>query len=485
MEPLRLGDPERLGEWLITGRLWASGNVVAFQAMRGHERTIMLGANLQQPPPNSGLNPHEWLNAWRDTNAWAQANIIEADVEGMLAWVAYTEPPGLSVRARITSGVPLTMAEAHTATGHVTSALMASPDVRPILITPDTTFITDGALQIVGSGFQDFLTNVAGPSASLGVDALQWLAPEEFTTIGWNARSPLFSIAAVLVFGESGRAPWTEPVTSLLKLTQRSVAPWAADLDGTYEGLLSSDPDQRPVLEAAEPTEPIAAEFEDPLVEDTQDVTSHITASSSRSRGPSPLVIVGLISAVAVVLSAGTIIWRTSTEPDPPSAKQTSSTSPSPTQSGGSTTTTTTREEADTATDNSAKSQLVQYEVRLTYENSAVPATAPQDGTEWIVDVCSPDTSLTQAGSRKKITVQRKKTSDGRWENLSGTANVKRAGRCPSNQVNITFTYEEPVPPLLPRGSTWSPCFEYRLNLPETKRFKKATLPFCVFLRTV
>ncbi|WP_171170996.1 serine/threonine protein kinase [Streptomyces sp. I05A-00742] len=210
MEPLRGGDPGRIGPYAVLGRLDARGGDVPAAEHRflarapGGDRTVLIGTPLEGTDP--GRFHAEADAARRLFGPWT-AVVDDVGSEGALVW--YTSPylPALPLPAALAAhGGPLpertvralgtALAEALAAV-HATGTAHAGLSPAAVLLTADGPRLTGfGTVRAVAPGGQD---GTGGAGLAPGT-----VAPEQLAGARPEPSGDVFALGAVLAYAATG-----------------------------------------------------------------------------------------------------------------------------------------------------------------------------------------------------------------------------------------------------------------------------------------
>lgn len=501
MEPLRQDDPRVLGEWTLDSRVWQSGSLVAFEARSTTERGVLVACRVHNFDSELSERVKAWFRNASSKNAWANVVLLDAEVTSGYGWVVYSLPKGSNIRTSVQHGRLL---QADYSDDYLAIVRANYSQVAPILITPDTTYVDEAGFTVVGNGLTDFVQIVSPSHAQFSFNALQWLSPQELQGNGWDPTSVLFSISAVLAYGISGAAPWENPITSLTGLRERKIkedlsslpqclVPWLRsdftclehdpastntnEVVASLQEVKIDDAENRPNTPQDDPQ---GEEFPPQLSPPSPDgaLHSHNQAPASR-KSRQKFLFAGVLAVTTTVGAFSLFALTNSAAPESSENEPDRRTSPSATATGA-------PEGASSPAASARPSKTEKsYQIRLDYENENIPSMDPISGQTWTLDVCSGDRSLSSSPQKSKIRVERRNSLTDEWVEIKGSPKVVEGGRCESGQVNVTFSAKQQPPSELTTDGTWSRCLEHRITLPESQKFKKATVPFCVYLREI
>ncbi|MEV5409030.1 WD40 repeat domain-containing serine/threonine-protein kinase [Thermopolyspora sp. NPDC052614] len=250
--PLVPGDPWRLGEYALAGRLGAGGQGVVYEAYDPYGRRVaikMLRADLLTRPDLRARFVKEVLAAQRIT-PFCTARVIAAEFDGDQPYVVseYVEGPTLQQAVRdhgvyrggelyrLATGIATALAAVH-------EAGVIHRDLKPgnVILGPDGPRVIDfGIARVEGTTLTDNDGQLIGTPP--------YMSPEQVNGEGGPA-SDVWAWGAVVVFAATGTPPFGTDTPALLHriLTQR---PDLSKLDGPLRELVGAamayDPRDRP-----------------------------------------------------------------------------------------------------------------------------------------------------------------------------------------------------------------------------------------------
>ncbi|MFJ5776323.1 serine/threonine protein kinase [Streptomyces sp. NPDC093094] len=263
MHVLEPGDPRRIGDFTLIGRLGAGGMGKVFLGRSAGGRAAavkVVKAELAEEPEFRARFHQEVAALHRVGGEWT-APVLGADTGAAAPWVATEYVPGPSLQQVVDSDYgPLPEATLHSLAGRLARALRAihgaglvHRDLKPsnILLTVDGPRIIDfgvaRALDTVADGLRTSTGVVIGSPA--------FMSPEQVRGQRVTPASDVFGLGSVLVYAATGRLPFGSAEVGLHALMFR-IAEEEPDLTGvphTLTGLvaacLSKDPQRRPTAE--------------------------------------------------------------------------------------------------------------------------------------------------------------------------------------------------------------------------------------------
>jgi hypothetical protein len=485
MEPLLAGDPTHVGEYQIRGRIWVSGALTVYMAEHGSTSALLFVT--KNGPQVEDVHAHSWqlktaMDSIQGDSEALGGRIVGAGATQEFSYIAYQIPPGTSLRERIYKARRIDAATATEMQRAAVKRLEGYSGVSRLLITPDTIFWDGSQVAFLGLGTFQMLEMSAPPGSSLGVNSVEWFAPETLELGSWTPLSARYSFAASLLAAAAGN-PWAQPIQSMADLFGRQLNISLMQQNAELSELipwLNAVPELRDQIPRNDTSEPVSVMSESDvksprdqgveLAPQEPDTFSTFTSLAPVTNKKNKQQVV-LISVVATVLIAAVVAIGLSAL-----GGSNSETTASETQSSDS---------SDPAVEVSASEVAVDpdpaYEIRLDYSSDAIPNQVPTGGLAFTFDVCSGDPDWLKKNFQEGVQLQLKRGAS--WVDVASRPSVIKGGRCDADQYNLTFTRLIEPPNFLSEGGTWSTCLSYRVNLPETTEFKKFSVPFCAFVR--
>ena len=259
LEPLRRWDPERIGPYVLLGRLGAGamGRVYLGRSTAG--RLVAVKTIKIELADEAGFRArfaHEVAAARRVSGVFTAA-VVAADPEADMPWLATAYVPAPSLNQLVAECGPLPVPAARwlaagcaEALESIHSAGLVHRDLKPsnVLVSPDGPRVIDFGVARAAERIQLTVTRGA-----VGTPA--YMAPEQARdTRQASVASDMFSLGATLAFAATGHAPYQgETVMDVLvKLATEppDLSGLPAELDGIVTACLDRSPGQRPTSAA-------------------------------------------------------------------------------------------------------------------------------------------------------------------------------------------------------------------------------------------
>jgi hypothetical protein len=263
MHVLEPGDPRRMGDFTLIGKLGAGGMGQVFLGRSASGRAAavkVVKAALAEDPEFRARFRQEVAALHRVGGEWT-APVLGADTEAEAPWVATEYVPGPSLHQVVESGYgPLPEATLHSLAGRLARALRAIHGAGLVHrdLKPSNILLTVDGPRIIDFGIVRALDTVAGSlrtSTGVVLGSPGFMSPEQVRGQRVTPATDMFSLGSVLVYAATGRLPFGSAEMGLHALMFR-IAEEEPDLTGvpqTLTGLvtacLAKNPQRRPTAE--------------------------------------------------------------------------------------------------------------------------------------------------------------------------------------------------------------------------------------------
>jgi Protein kinase domain len=259
LEPLRRWDPERIGPYVLLGRLGAGAMGQVFLGRSAAGRLVAVKTIRIELADEAGFRArfaHEVAAARRVSGAFTAA-VVAANPDAEMPWLATAYVPAPSLAALVKACGPLPVpatrwlaAGCAEALESIHSAGLVHRDLKPsnVLVAPDGPRVIDFGVARATERIQLTVTRGA-----VGTPA--YMAPEQARdTRQASVASDMFSLGATLMFAATGHAPYNgETVMDILvRLATEppDLTGLPAELAGIIGACLERSPRRRPTSAA-------------------------------------------------------------------------------------------------------------------------------------------------------------------------------------------------------------------------------------------
>ncbi|MFG2248137.1 PQQ-binding-like beta-propeller repeat protein [Spirillospora sp. NPDC048823] len=255
MEPLRRGDPHRVGPYRLLGRLGEGGMGVVYLARSGAGRPIAVKIvrRSKAGEPRYAARFRREVEAARQVSGVFTAPVLDADPDAAPPWLVTAYLPGLSLREAVGGFGPLPPDAVRPLAAGLAEALadIHRAGVVHRDLKPGNVMLTAGGPRVIDFGIArpedaTAVTRVGTPIGTPG-----FMAPEQVRGEKTGPAADVFSLGATLAYAATGAEPFgSGPARSrdLRALTTRAdldaiTEPW---LRGLIGACLHADPGLRP-----------------------------------------------------------------------------------------------------------------------------------------------------------------------------------------------------------------------------------------------
>ncbi|MEV4377134.1 serine/threonine-protein kinase [Streptosporangium sp. NPDC049644] len=242
--PIQPGDPERVDEYRVTGRL---GEDVYLATTPSGDRVVvrLLPADVDRERFREAMEP------LREMPAFCTAQVLDSGVDGDRPYIVSEYVDGPTLQEVVTSeGVLGAVALHRLAVGTMTAlaALHQSGTVHGDLRPGSVVFGPDGP-RVIDLGMARALEATAS-TTTRKVDIPAYSAPERLTGTSPGPAADLFSWGATMVFAASGRSPFDAGTmagtVNRIVNDEPDLGALPDDLRGPITACLAKDPARRP-----------------------------------------------------------------------------------------------------------------------------------------------------------------------------------------------------------------------------------------------
>ncbi|MET7845447.1 protein kinase [Streptomyces sp. NPDC005356] len=252
--PLQPGDPQRIGDFTLLGRLGSGGMGTVFLARTQGGRVVALKTVREElaREPEFRIRFRLEAEAARAIGARHGARVVDVDTQGTIPWMATEYLLGPSLDEAVQQYGPLPEPSLRALGARLADALadihgtgLVHRDLKPSNI-----LITAGGPRVIDFGIARALGARRLTRTGQAVGTPAYMSPEQAGGRDHEPPGDVFALGGVLVYAATGHGPFAGDVAADVLYRVRYDDP---DLSGVPEALLpvlrvclAKDPDQRP-----------------------------------------------------------------------------------------------------------------------------------------------------------------------------------------------------------------------------------------------
>ncbi|WP_322756490.1 bifunctional serine/threonine-protein kinase/ABC transporter substrate-binding protein [Frankia sp. Cas3] len=251
------GDPERIGPYIVRGRLGAGGMGIVYRAEDPQGRVVALKAirpEIAGDPTFRTLFRREARNA-RQVMPFCTAPVLDVDADAEQPYIVTEFVDGPTLSAAVERRGPLAGAELHQLAVAVVVAMIAIHDAGIVHcdLKPSNVLLSPFGPRIIDFGVSravDATTAATQQTGLFGTPA--FMAPEQIKN--YNSVTPaadVFAWGGLIAYAGTGRRPHGDGPRDVLLYRAVHEEPDLTDLDGGLRPLVAAalhkDPEQRPL----------------------------------------------------------------------------------------------------------------------------------------------------------------------------------------------------------------------------------------------
>src|SRR6266704_909721 len=251
---LRPGDPQAIGPYRLVGQLGQGGMGRVFLGVSPGGRPVAVKAIRDElaADPEFRTRLGREVAAARRVSGVFTAQVVDADVDGPVAWMATAYVPGPSLAEAVDTHGPLPEASLLALAAGLAESLNAihAAGVVHRDLKPSNVLLAEDGPRVIDFGISRAVESTMLTQAGLVVGSPGFLSPEQAMGYEVGPPSDMFNLGAVLAFAATGAGPFGTGTTAAMLYR---VVHGTPSLDGVpatvrplIEHCLAKDPGQRP-----------------------------------------------------------------------------------------------------------------------------------------------------------------------------------------------------------------------------------------------
>jgi eukaryotic-like serine/threonine-protein kinase len=255
---LQPGDPSAIGPYRLVGRLGQGGMGQVFLGVSRGGRPVAvkaIRAELAADPQFRTRFGRE-IAAARKVSGVFTAMVVDADVDGPVAWLATAYVPGPSLDEAVHGHGPVPEGSLLALAAGLAESLTAIHAAGVIHqdLKPSNVLLAEDGPRVIDFGISRVAESAALGQPDLVAGSPGFMSPEQALSGQAGPQSDIFSLGAVLVFAATGEGPFGTGTTAALLYRVVHESPGLGRVPATVRPLvercLAKDPAQRPTAEA-------------------------------------------------------------------------------------------------------------------------------------------------------------------------------------------------------------------------------------------
>ena len=254
---LQPGDPQTIGPYRLVGQLGSGGMGRVFLGVSAGGRPVavkVVRAELAADPEFRNRFGREVAAARRVSGVFT-AMVVDADVDGPVAWLATAYVPGPSLAEAIHDHGPLPAGSLLTLAAGLAESLSAIHRAGVVHrdLKPSNVLIAEDGPRVIDFGISRAVESTALTQAGLVIGSPGFMSPEQAAGYEVGPPTDIFSLGAVLAFAATGEGPFGTGTTAALLYRvvhgDPSLDRVPADVRPLIERCLAKDPGRRPTAD--------------------------------------------------------------------------------------------------------------------------------------------------------------------------------------------------------------------------------------------
>ena len=322
VKELQPGDPQTIGPYRLVGQLGSGGMGRVFLGVSAGGRPVavkVVRAELAADPEFRNRFAREVAAARRVSGVFT-AMVVDADVDGPMAWLATAYVPGPSLTEAINEHGPLPASSLLTLAAGLAESLSAihAAGVVHRDLKPSNVLIAEDGPRVIDFGISRAVESTALTQAGLVIGSPGFMSPEQAAGFEVGPPSDIFSLGAVLAFAATGEGPFGTGTTAALLYRVVHGTPGLdripSEVRPLIERCLAKDPSQRPtaagLLDEVGALQPTANWLPESIIRafarDTAPRPAPATATAAPATPATAAPALGALAALGIAAEAAT-----------------------------------------------------------------------------------------------------------------------------------------------------------------------------------
>ncbi len=254
MRDLQPGDPQAIGPYRLVGQLGQGGMGRVFLGVSPGGRPVAVKAIRDElaADPEFRTRFGREVAAARRVSGVFTAQVVDADVDGPVAWMATAYVPGPSLAEAVDTHGPLPEASLLALAAGLAESLNAihAAGVVHRDLKPSNVLLAEDGPRVIDFGISRAAESTMLTQAGLVVGSPGFMSPEQAMGNEVGPPSDIFNLGAVLAFAATGEGPFGTGTTAALLYRVVHGTPSLDQVPPTVRPLiercLAKDPSQRP-----------------------------------------------------------------------------------------------------------------------------------------------------------------------------------------------------------------------------------------------
>ena len=250
-------DPQTIGPYRLVGQLGSGGMGRVFLGVSAGGRPVAVKVIRDElaADPEFRMRFGQEVAAARRVSGVFTAMVVDADVDGPVAWLATAYVPGPSLSEGVDARGPLPAGALLTLAAGLAESLSAIHRAGVVHrdLKPSNVLLAEDGPRVIDFGISQAVESTQLTQAGLGLGSPGFMSPEQAAGYEVGPPSDIFSLGAVLTFAATGEGPFGTGITAALLYRVVHDSPSLdrvpSEVRPLIERCLAKDPSQRPTAD--------------------------------------------------------------------------------------------------------------------------------------------------------------------------------------------------------------------------------------------